>query len=96
MRIAKTRSRGRKPIQIRAEALEQVELVSPFPAPEGSGRMADDPSKKAKQEGAPVEGEWDEADLKRAIEAAEQSNLQGYRVEIAPDGTMKIVIKDRS
>lgn len=35
---------------------------------------------------------WRQADLKRAINAAEQAGLKDYRVEIAPDGTITIVV----
>ncbi len=32
------------------------------------------------------------ADVRRAIKAAEQAGLASYRVEIAPDGTIAIVV----
>jgi len=35
---------------------------------------------------------WREADLARAIAAAEKAGLRAYRVEIAPDGTIAIVV----
>jgi hypothetical protein len=35
---------------------------------------------------------WRQADVKRAIGAAEQAGLRLYRVEIAPDGTISIVV----
>jgi len=37
-------------------------------------------------------GSWRQADVKRAIAAAEQAGLRDYRVEIAPDGTIAIVV----
>lgn len=37
-------------------------------------------------------GEWRDADLQRAIRAAEEAGLADYRVEIAPDGTITIVV----
>jgi len=37
-------------------------------------------------------GHWRQSDVKRAITAAEQAGLQHYRVEIAPDGTLAIVV----
>ena len=44
----------------------------------------------------PSEGEarkgWRQADVKRAIGAAEQAGLSSYRIEIAPDGTITIVV----
>jgi hypothetical protein len=33
-----------------------------------------------------------QADVKRAIEAAEQAGLKSYCVEVAPDGTIAIVV----
>ena len=43
-------------------------------------------------DGAPARAAWRQDDVKRAIEAAEQAGLSGYRVEIAPDGTITIVV----
>jgi hypothetical protein len=40
----------------------------------------------------PARGHWKQADVKRAIAAAQQAGLQHYRVEIAPDGTLAIVV----
>lgn len=37
---------------------------------------------------------WRQSDVKRAIAAAEQAELGSYRVEIAPDGTIAIVVGD--
>lgn len=35
---------------------------------------------------------WLEADVERAIAAAERAGLDAYRIEIAPDGTIAIVV----
>lgn len=37
-------------------------------------------------------GHWRDADLKRALGAAEKAGLGSYRVEIAPDGTISIIV----
>ena len=37
-------------------------------------------------------GRWRQADIKRAIAAAETAGLDSYRVEIAPDGTISIIV----
>lgn len=37
-------------------------------------------------------GHWREADVLRAIAAAEKAGLAGYRIEIATDGTIAIVV----
>jgi hypothetical protein len=38
---------------------------------------------------------WRQSDVKRAIVAAEQAGLRAYRVEVAPDGTISIVVGAR-
>lgn len=35
---------------------------------------------------------WREADVKRALSAAEKARLRSYRVDITPDGTISIVV----
>ncbi|WEK47946.1 MAG: hypothetical protein P0Y56_06520 [Candidatus Andeanibacterium colombiense] len=37
-------------------------------------------------------GEWLDADVDRAIAAAERAGLASYRVEIGPEGTITIVV----
>lgn len=37
-------------------------------------------------------GHWREKDLQRAIGVAKRSGLSAYRVEIAPDGTIAIIV----
>lgn len=37
-------------------------------------------------------GHWLERDLRRALDVASRSGMDGYRVEIAPDGTISIVV----
>ena len=39
-----------------------------------------------------AEQRWREADLEHAIATAEKAGLRAYRVEIAPDGTIAIVV----
>lgn len=40
----------------------------------------------------PAEPLWNEADVERAIAAAERAGLGAYRIEIGPDGTIAIVV----
>ena len=40
-------------------------------------------------------GHWRERDLQRAIAVAKRSGVTAYRVEIAPDGTISIVVGER-
>ena len=35
---------------------------------------------------------WQDEDLKRAIDAAKAAGLRSYRVEIAPDGTISLIV----
>jgi hypothetical protein len=35
---------------------------------------------------------WPQADVERALAAAGQADLKSYRVEVAPDGTIAIVV----
>lgn len=39
---------------------------------------------------------WREADVKRALNAAEKARLRSYRIDIAPNGTISIVVGDVS
>ena len=42
----------------------------------------------------PRKGSWRQADVRRAIAAAAHAGLRSYRIEIAPDGTIAIVVGD--
>jgi hypothetical protein len=35
---------------------------------------------------------WRQADVERAVAAAEQAGLESYRVEVAPDGTISVIV----
>ncbi|HEY7806737.1 MAG TPA: hypothetical protein VIC34_06000 [Croceibacterium sp.] len=80
------------PIQIKAQVLRRWPLVGhartigPFalvpdegPHPPSRGESGD-------------KGRWRQSDIKRAIAAAKQAGLESYRVEIAPDGTISIIV----
>ena len=49
-------------------------------------------SEDAPADDAAPEPRWNDADLERAIAVAERAGLRGYRIEIAPDGTISIVV----
>ena len=51
--------------------------------------MADQGSDRAP---ASVRPEWHEEDIARAIAIAREAGLESYRVEIAPDGTISIIV----
>ena len=77
------------PFHIKAQILRQSQLepatalgvFEPRAAAEGSN---------SGQSGA--RKSWRQSDVKRALAAAEQAGLDSYRVEIAPDGTIAIVV----
>lgn len=35
---------------------------------------------------------WRQSEVKRAIAAAQQAGLESYRVEVAPDGTIAVIV----
>lgn len=79
------------PFHIKAQALRKRQLE-----PMSALGVFDPRSNKAvpstddgeKPEKAP----WRQSDIKRMIAAAEQAGLESYRVEVAPDGTLSIVV----
>ena len=94
MGIATFAAKGRKSIQIQAGALRHWQPSAPFLAARGFAILPDEPVMD-RQEDKPHPGAgWRDADLKRAIAVAEKAGLQSYRVEIAADGTISIVVGD--
>ena len=53
--------------------------------PEAAGEQANASSPRRKTN-------WRQADIRRAISAAEQAGLKSYRVEIGTDGTVSIIV----
>jgi hypothetical protein len=43
-----------------------------------------------------LDGHWREEDVRRAIDVAAEAGLQNYRVEIAADGMISLVVGDRA
>ena len=75
------------PIRTQARVLRDVELCTPAgSAPELPLTLGDTPPSPTGK------GHWRQADVKRAIAAAEKAGLRNYRVEIAPDGTISIIV----
>jgi hypothetical protein len=77
------------PILIHAEALREWRGAPDTCAMLGFA-MADE--LPGKPDETRPRGEWLEADVQRAIRAAEEAGLSAYRIEIAPDGTIAIVV----
>ena len=74
------------PLQIRAQVLRGKQ-VSAHAGMLGFALPEDPPP-----DGGAAEPRWREADIDRAIDAAERAGLRAYRIEIAPDGTIAIVV----
>lgn len=75
------------PIRTQAQALRQGRSCAPAPIP---GFLPVDDDATLAQAG--TRGSWRQADVKRAIVAAEKAGLRAYRIELAPDGTISIVV----
>lgn len=93
MGIATGVSKGQKPIQVRAEALRHWQAPAPFDPRRGFALMAEEMDADPQPD---ADGDWQDAELKRAIAAAEEAGLKNYRVEIGKDGTISIVVGDSS
>lgn len=80
------------PIELKAQALREREAFTPAAGPLGFAINPDHAAHPG--EGGPMSGKgrWRQADVRRAINAAEKAGLRCYRVEIAPDGTIAIVV----
>jgi hypothetical protein len=76
------------PFQIKSQALRQSQLAPSAALDVFEAR----PDRGESPSGG--KGRWRQADVKRAIAAAEQAGLTSYRVEIAPDGAIAIVVGD--
>ena len=46
----------------------------------------------AEQASARSKRTWRQSEVKRALTAAQQACLESYRVEVAPDGTISIIV----
>ena len=80
------------PIQIKAQVLRQwpstghASTIGPF------ALLPDDITNPASRGETGDKARWRQSDIKRAIAAAKQAGLETYRVEIAPDGTISIIV----
>ena len=81
---------GSAPVRIQAQVLRDMQPCS------GPGEpvlvIAQDEPVPCDNFGA----RWCQADVERAIAAAKAAQLQSYRVEIGPDGTITIVVGEFS
>jgi len=80
------------PIQIKAQMLRRWPLVG-HAWTIGPFALVPDEASDPPGRGEPGDkGRWRQSDIKRAIAAAKQAGLETYRVEIAPDGTISIIV----
>ena len=80
------------PIQIKAQMLRRWPLVG-HARTIGPFALVPDEAPHPPSHGETGEkGRWRQSDIKRAIAAAKQAGLETYRVEIAPDGTISIIV----
>ena len=79
------------PFHIKAQILRQSQLeptsaLAVFEPRAGQGNPSSDESQ------ASGKRHWRQSEVKRMIAAAEQAGLQSYRIELAPDGALSIIV----
>jgi len=79
------------PFHIKAQILRKSQLEPAAALGVFEARPDEDNSPASGAE-TRTKGSWRQSDVKRAIAAAEQAGLEAYRVEIAPDGTIAIIV----
>lgn len=86
-------SGGADPIQIQARLLRDWQWLDPPGATSGFSIPPGEEASQPKSATGRRRG-WREKDVERAIGAARDAGLTAYRVEIAPDGTIAIVVEE--
>lgn len=92
--IVKQLSEGHEPIQIRADILRDWKATTAYCTRQGFTTLPDNPTMSAEPDDAPAAAGWSDEDVKRAILVAKEAGLPSYRVEIAPNGTIAIVVTE--
>ena len=82
------------PVQIRSQFLRQWQPDGDADAPGSFAVTIEGGDHSASGSETRPKGHWRQRDVKRAITAAEQAGLTSYRVEVAPDGTISIIVGD--
>jgi hypothetical protein len=79
------------PFHIKAQLLRraQLEPMSALGVFDARSGESEPPPVETGTGGRP---RWRQSDVKRLIAAAEQAGLESYRIEIAPDGSLSIVV----
>lgn len=84
--------RGKAPVQIQAQFLRERQAYTPAGPRSGFAIIPEDDALRPVEIVTHGAGPWQEDDVERAISAAEEAGLSDYRVEIAPDGTISIIV----
>jgi len=79
-------------IQIRAHCLQGLETPDSLDAFIGGRAMGQQMTGATRSNAGPRRRQWRDRDLQRAIAVARRSKLLNYRIELAPDGTISIVV----
>jgi hypothetical protein len=79
------------PFHIKAQILRQSQLEPATALGIFEPRAEADASSSSEAQ-ASARARWRQSDVKRLVAAAEQAGLQSYRIEIAPDGTLSIIV----
>lgn len=85
----KVRSPADPVMRVQAQFLAEVETPGWAGAIPGLAQLPAAPPAPATQT---RHGHWSERDLRRAIAVVRRAGLKAFRVEIAPDGTISIVV----
>jgi hypothetical protein len=78
-------------VQIRSQELPSLVSGTKGHAASGASAFAFGSTAPAERDAKPKHS-WREVDLRRALMAARGAKLRNYRVEIAPNGTISIVV----
>jgi hypothetical protein len=79
------------PFHIKSQTLRQMQLEPMTALGVFDARVAETAPSSSDNE-TRARPRWRQSEVKRLIAAAEQAGLESYRVEIAPDGTISIVV----
>ena len=86
------RGRETNPIQVKAQVLRGLQGFGDPGASAASMIMPEDSAFDSAPDEPSARRDWRDADLQRALAAAQLAGLGAFRVEIAPDGTISIVV----
>ena len=87
------KSKGKGAIQLRAGILRGMQAsLADSACANGLAAFPESALDASRSSGPERKGHWLERDLDHALAVADRAGLEDYRVEIAPDGTIAIVV----